>query len=137
VERDLRAGNYLKGDVRPLSRILDDDSATIAHLDMDLDEICNRMRMLYEEGRAGLGDRIIVDDAFEVVVTEHRGIVPCPWRDQFAARNGIVEAVNLKNGICLRFSLLGWHMICSHSFFQGKGSPFRIEPKHLHEFFQQ
>jgi hypothetical protein len=47
----------------------------------------------------------------------------------------MVEAVNLKTGKRLRFTVLGWHLIQAHGFFQGKGSPFRIEPVDLNEFF--
>ena len=74
IERRLRRGNYLKDDDRPLQHILEEDAAEVARLDMDLEEITNKMKRLYDEGRKGLGDPIVVDDTYEVTVREDRGI---------------------------------------------------------------
>lgn len=135
VEKELRRGNYLKADDRPLSRILADDAALVAGLDVDLEEITFLMKRLYDEGRRGFGDPVIVDDTFEVSVREDRGILACPWQDHYPAPKALVSATNLKNGKSVHFSVLGWHMIQAHGFFQGHGSPFRIEPRDLKEFF--
>lgn len=135
IEASLRKGNFLKGDERALTRILDDDSAEVARLHMDLEEITSRMKRFYDEGRKGLGDLVRIDDTFEVSVREDRGMLACPFRDHFPSPKAIVEAVNLKTGKTLKFTILGWHMIQAHGFFQGMGSPFRIEPADLKEFF--
>ena len=135
IERSLRHGNYLREDERTLARILEDDAEEVSRLGMDLEEIGDRMKKLYEEGQRGLGDPVTVDGTFEVVVIEARGILACPFRDHFPSPKVIVEAANLKTGRTLRFSVLGWHLIQEHGFFQGKGSPFRIEPRDLYDFF--
>lgn len=135
IERDLRRGKALKGDDRPLQRILDDDAADVAGLEMDLEAIAALMKRLYDEGRDGLGDPVRIDDRFEVTVREDRGILACPFRDHYPAPKAMVEAINLKTGRRLKFTILGWHMIQAHGFFQGKGSPFRIDPTDLHDFF--
>ena len=135
IERDLRRGNYLKGDDRPLRRILDDDATEVARIGLDMEEIASLMKRLYEEGQHGLGDPITIDDTYQVTVREDRGILACPFRDHFPAPKATVEAVNLKSGKTLKFTVLGSHMIQTHGFFQGKGSPFRIEPADLGAFF--
>jgi hypothetical protein len=135
IEVRIRKGNYLKGDDRPLTRILDDDSVEVARLHMDLEEITSLMKRFYDEGRRGLGDPVRIDDTYEVSVREDRGILACPFRDHFPAPKAIVEAVNLKTGKTLMFTILGWHMIREHGFFQGTESPFRIEPADLKSFF--
>lgn len=135
IEKELRAGNYLKDDDRPLKRIMEDDAREVAVLDLDLDLITSRMEKLYEEGRKGLGDPVNVEDTFRVVVREDRGIIACPWFDHFASPKAIVEVENIKTGERLTYSVLALHMIRNHCFFQGKGSPFRIEPAELHDFF--
>ncbi|MFH1117472.1 MAG: hypothetical protein V1792_26425 [Pseudomonadota bacterium] len=135
IESVLRKGNYLKGDDRPLRRILDDDAAEVARLNMDPEAITSLMKRLYDEGRKGLGDPVRVDDMFEVSVREDRGILACPFRDHFPAPKALVTAINLKSGKTLGFTVLAWHMIRAHGFFQGKGSPFRIEPSDLKDFF--
>ncbi len=135
IEKELRRWKFLKDDDRPLARIIEEDMAEVAHLNMDLEEITARMKRLYDEGRAGFGDSVTVDDTFEVSVREDRGIIPCPFLDHYPSPKAIVEATNLKSGKKLIFSILAWHLIQSHQFFQGKGSPFRIEPQDLHDFF--
>lgn len=135
IERDLRRGNYLKGDDRPLRRILDDDATEVIRLGLNMEEISSRMKRLYKEGQCGLGDPITIENTYRVTVREDRGILACPFRDHFPAPKAMVEAVNIKTGKILRFTVLGWHMIQAHGFFQGKGSPFRIEPADLGAFF--
>jgi hypothetical protein len=135
IEGSLRHGNYFRGDERTLARILEDDAEEVSWLGMDLEEIGARMKRLYKEGRHGLGDPVTVDGTSEVVVSEARGILACPFRDHFASPKAIVEATNLRTGRTLRFSVLGWHLIQEHGFFQGTGNPFRIEPRDLHDFF--
>ena len=137
IEQRLRRGNYLKEDDRPLQKILEEDAAEVTRLEMNLEEITDKMKRLYDEGRKGFGDPIVVEDTYEVIVREDRGILASPWiGDQYPAPKAIVEATNLKNGKKIKYSILGWYLIRSHGFFQGKGSPFRIEPQELHDFFQ-
>ena len=136
IEQELRLGNYLRGDDRPLARILEEDAEVVARLNMDLDEITSKMKRFYDLGREGLGEPVVTDEDFEVTVREDRGIIPSPWRDHYAAPKAIIEATNLRKGKKLKFSMLGWHLIRSHGFFQGKGSPFRIDPQELHDFFE-
>ena len=135
IEKELRRWKYLKGDDRPLARIIEEDMAEVTHLDMDLEEITARMKHLYDEGRTGFSDAVRVDDTYEVSVREDRGIIPCPFGDHYPSPKAIVQATNLKTGKKLTFSILAWHLIQAHNFFQGKGSPFRIEPRNLHDFF--
>ena len=119
IEKSLRRGNYLRGDQRPLSRILEEDAAEVTRVGMDLDDVTSNMKRLYDLGRKGLGDTVIVDGVFEVTVREERGILASPWGDQFAAPKATVTAVNLTTGKTLTFSILGWHLIRCYGFFQG------------------
>jgi hypothetical protein len=136
LEQELRRWNYLLDEDRSLAKLLQDDAAEVLRLGLDLRDVSAKMERLYREGRKGLGAPVLVDDIFQVTVREDRGIIPCLWRDHFASPKAIIEAVNLKNGRILTFSVLGWHLISAHGFFQGKGSPFRMEPRVLFEFFE-
>jgi hypothetical protein len=42
-----------------------------------------------------------------------------------------VRVVNKKTGEEIRWTALNIHMIKEHGFYEGKGSPFRIEPLDL------
>jgi hypothetical protein len=134
VEGELRRGNFLRDDDRSLAQTLADDAAEVSRRGLDMDAAVLTLRRLFDLGRKGLGDRVKVDDMFEVTVREDRGIIPCPWEDHFAAAKAVVNAVNLRTGKTIRFSALALHMVAAHRFFQGKGSPFRIEPSDLAEF---
>jgi hypothetical protein len=135
IEEQLRHGNYLRSDERPLQRIIDDDEAEVVRLGLDLEAVTDKMRHLFEQGRKAMGDPVVVDDAYEVTVLEYRGTTPSPWMDHYNAPKSVVETRNVNTGRALRFSLLSLHLIRNYGFFQGKGSPFRIEPRDLHEFF--
>mgnify|MGYP000930069307 CR=1 FL=1 len=136
TEQKLRQGNYLRGESRQLRRLLDDDAALVASLDVDMDHLTGQMERLYREAAPAFGDPVVVDGKYEVSVREDRGKTACPWGDRFFAQKAVVYAKNLKTGISIKFSLLGLHMLKRHGFFQGAGSPFRIEPEDLKNFFQ-
>ena len=135
IEEKLRKGNFYRGESRQLSRLIEDDMTMVSSLDMDVEFVTSEMDRLYREARNGFGDPVIVDGKYEVVVREDRGRLACPWGDRFFAPKIVVYAKNIKNGESISFSLLGIHMIRNHRFFQGKGSPFRIDPMALKQFF--
>ncbi len=134
IEKRLRKGTYLKDDERPLARILEDDAAEANRLGLDVEAAGRLLRRLYEEGRKGFGDPVIVDDEFEVSVREDRGFLACPFGDRYPGRKAIIYAKNLTNGRTITYSVLACHLIEAHGFFQGQGSPWRVEPKDVHEF---
>ncbi|MFH0959109.1 MAG: hypothetical protein V1897_10445 [Pseudomonadota bacterium] len=135
TEEKLRKGNFLRGESRQLSRLLEDDMATVNKIDLDIELVTNEMERLHREAVKGFGDSVIVDGKYEVTVREDRGKLVCPFGDKFFAPKTVVHAVNVKNGRSINYSILAMHMIRNHCFFQGSDSPFRIEPLELREFF--
>ena len=135
TEEKLRKGNFLRGESRQLSLLLEDDMATVNNIDLDIEFVTNEMDRLYREAVKGFGDSMIVDGKYEVTVREDRGKLVCPWGDKFFAPKTMVYARNIKSGKSINYSILAMHMIRNHCFFQGSGSPFRIEPLELKEFF--
>ncbi len=136
TEEKLHQGNYMRGEARPLSRLLDDDKALVSSLDLDMDFVTNLLDRLYHEAGAGMGDTVLVDGKYEVSLREDRGKIACPWGDRYFAPKAVVLARNIKNNQEIKYSILGLHMIRRHGFFQGSGSPFRIDPKDLKSFFE-
>lgn len=84
----------------------------------------------------GLGEFISVPPHFEVKVDSVRGKLPCPFGDPgiFQKTNTTVKNLTLNKEIT--YTDLNIHMILAHGFFQGKGSPFRIEPGELVELLE-
>lgn len=136
TEEKLRQGNYMRGESRGLSRLIDDDKALVSSLELDMEIVTNLLDRLYHEACAGMGDPVLVDGKYEVSLREDRGKMACPWADRYFAPKALVSARNIKNDRTIRFSVLGLHMIKQHGFFQGIGSPFRIEPQDLKSFFE-
>ena len=83
-----------------------------------------------------LGDRVILEDRYEVRAEEHRGMIPCPWEHpEGLFYKSYVELKDRRTEETLIWSDLSIHLIKEHGFFQGKGSPFRLEPKKLKHVF--
>jgi len=65
-----------------------------------------------------------------------RGKLPCPFGHPgiFAKVNTTVR--NLKLDREITYTLLHIHLIGEHGFYEGKGSPFRLEPSDLIEILE-
>jgi hypothetical protein len=81
-------------------------------------------------------ERDIILIASEVRAEEHRGMIPCPWgHPQGLFYKSYVELQDKISGETLIWSDLSIHLIRDHGFSQGKGSPFRLEPRVLKQVF--
>lgn len=91
--------------------------------------------------------RRVVLDGFSVTVEVRPGFQICPWSEdphhsQCTAGQGVRHASvewwvrNLKTGLELRGPGLIVHLVRDHHFFQGEGSPLRVDPRALAELFE-
>jgi hypothetical protein len=115
-------------DRRKLIEILTDDQGAVSSLGLNHEAIARRLRELTDKARHGLGDPILVDDKFWVEVDEVRGSIPCPWGHPGLYRKTHVKLEKAETGDKLLWSDLVIHLIEEHGFYQGRGSPFRLEP---------
>ena len=127
---------FLGSDSRNLIDILVDDDAAVKRTSATHQAVAARMIELREAGMRGLGDYISVEPHFEVRVDSVRGRLPCPFGDPgvFPKTNIFVRNVEKKREIT--YTDMHIHMIGSHGFYEGKGSPFRLEPKDLMEVLE-
>ncbi len=133
IERNMRPmclcqWGFLGYDRRKLVEILTDDQGTVNSLGLSHEMIANRLREITAEARQGLGDPVVVDDKFDVEVYEVRGKIPCPWGHPGLYRKSHVKLERIETGETLIWSDLGIHLIEEHGFYQGRGSPYRLEP---------
>ena len=139
VEREMRRigmGTFLGSDSRRLAEILDDDHELINALDLTNEQIASRLEEITHAAKESLGDRLTVEDRYEVTAEEHRGMIPCPWEHPRGLfYKSYVELWDKKSGETLIWSDLSIHLIREHGFFQGRGSPFRLEPRVLKRVF--
>lgn len=136
VENHMRPGEisstgFLGDDKRKLVDILLDDGQAVTALQLNHQILANRMEELSEKGRKGFGNPILVDEFLEVTVEGSRGTIACPFRHMGMYPKENVTVVNRKTGERVFWTALNIHMIREHGFYEGKGSPFRVEPLDL------
>ncbi len=122
---------FLGTDRRNLIDILVEDDASVKRMDLTHEIIARRMMDLRDAGSRGLGNFISVAPHFEVRVDSVRGKLPCPFGDPGIFPKTNMTVKNLDTGKTVTFTDLHIHMIGSHGFYEGKGSPFRLEPEEL------
>ncbi len=71
---------------------------------------------------------------FRVGVTQWRGIQDSPFKDGTGA-SADMEITNLDTGSSLRASMLMGHMIERYGFYEGHGTPYRVDPEKIIEVF--
>ncbi len=129
---DMEAGRlagegFLGTDERPVSEIIAADRALLASQDLGARELAQALRDLTRKGMEGQGQPVETGD-FAVTVEEYMGRIGCPFKDGFRAAKRNTRAVSRATGESLSWSDLALHLIEAHGFFQGKGSPWRLEP---------
>jgi hypothetical protein len=133
IERNMRPmclcqRGFLGYERRKLIEILTDDQGTVTSLGLSHEMIVQRLRAITEKARDGWGDPVIVDGKFSVEVNEVRGKIPCPWGHPGLYPKTHVTLEKIETGETLIWSDLGIHLIEEHGFYQGRGSPYRLDP---------
>jgi hypothetical protein len=127
---------FLGPDSRPLVDILTADDAEVKRLGVTHQGIAARMVQLREAGMAGLGEFVDVPPHFEVRVDSVRGKLPCPFGDPGVFQKTNTTVRNRARSRELTYTDLHIHMIGSHGFYEGAGSPFRLDPGDLVEVLE-
>jgi hypothetical protein len=124
---------FLGTDRRKLIDILIEDDEAVKRMDLTHRQIADRMIGLRDAGMRGLGEFINVEPHYEIRVISVRGKLPCPFGDPgiFPKTNTVVRNTKLDREVT--FTDMHIHMVGSHGFYEGKGSPFRLEPAELAE----
>ena len=127
---------FLGKDRRNLVDILEDDDARVKRMKLTHRQIADRMLELRDAGMRGLGDFISVEPHYEIRVDSVRGKLPCPFGDPGILPKTNITVRNLKKDREIIFTDLHIHLIGSHGFYEGKGSPFRLEPADLADILE-
>jgi len=120
---------FLGDDSRKLIQILNDDQKAVKALGLTDELIAKKLRVVTEKAKRGFGDPVIVDDKFEVKAEGARGKLPCPWGHPGLYNKTYIVLKKIETGETLVWSDLAVHMIEEHGFYQGRGSPYRIDPR--------
>ncbi|MFP4178764.1 MAG: hypothetical protein ACLFQW_00945 [Spirochaetaceae bacterium] len=127
----LTLNGFLGEDPRNLVEILEDDTAEVSRLKTTHADIASRMKYFRDRGEAGLGEFITVDGRFDVRVETVRGKIPSPFGGPGLYGKTNTTVRNRDKDRELTFTDINIHLIRDHGFYEGKGSPFRLEPAEL------
>jgi len=127
---------FLGTDRRNLVDILIADDGEVKRLNVTHQGIAARMIALRDAGMQGLGEFLDVEGHFEVRVDSVRGKLPCPFGDPGVFPKTNVSVRNSALSRELLFTDLSIHMIYAHGFYEGRGNPFRLEPRDLVEVLE-
>lgn len=131
IEDNMRTGTlaahqFLGTDRRALADIILQDQLLLEQLGLTNQALAERMRFFTDQA-AEKGFKV-VDKRFQVEREEHKGTIPCPFADNFNAAKSITKVSNLQTGGEVIWSDLNIHLIEEHGFYEGYGSPFRVDP---------
>ncbi len=122
---------FLGTDTRNLVDILIDDDAAVKRLGLTHEQIGRRMAELREKGEKGLGEYISIPPCFEVRVETVRGKLPCPFGEPGLYVKANTSVKSTRKGREIVYSDMQIHLVRDHGFYEGKGSPFRLEPAEI------
>ncbi|AEH51211.1 hypothetical protein [Pseudothermotoga thermarum] len=125
---------FLGNDERDLMEIITTDEQEMIALGLDFQKVAEWLKKMMKEAEKGLGEPVVLDK-LEVQIFEARGFLPCPFKDGIF-RKKTMYIKRLDKNLTLQVSELSIHLLEKHHFLQGKGSPFRIEPKILKELIE-
>jgi len=124
---------FLGEDKRHIHDIIREDLLTLSKAGVTTGQIADQLQYFVEEGKKGLETKVDLGD-FAVQIEWDRGLLPCPFGEPGLHHKIVATLHNKKLNRTIKFSQLNIHLIREHSFFEGKGSRFRLEPGELVEF---
>ncbi len=138
LERDMRPGadsakGFLGEDERLLDVLAADNRTVVEDLGLGHRELARHMLVLAAIGRkVGEGEFRYHGRRFRVKCIYSRGFQDSPFRDGTKAN---AEAIvrNLDTGQEVRYSLLVPLMVERYGFYEGEGTPYRVDPRKLLE----
>ena len=126
------SGGFLGDDRRDLTEIIDQDLTEIAALGTTPEALAKRMREITIAAIRGLGLWVDLPGGRRAKIDEAKGQMICPWPDDdFRCGKRVTTLEDEIAGETILWTDLSIHLIEKHGFFEGKGAPFRVEPKQL------
>jgi hypothetical protein len=122
---------FLGDDRRPLAEILAADRAEVDRLGTSHRQLADSLRKFRDAAQKGLGDWIAAPPDWEARADAVRGQLPCPFGDAGLFPKTMITVRNRRTGTELVYSDLSLHLVEAHGFYEGRGSPFRLEPEQI------
>ncbi|MBN1153374.1 hypothetical protein JXB12_00485 [candidate division KSB1 bacterium] len=137
IEKNFKLGaitkdGFMGDDVRHVHDIIQHDAMTLEKLGISSGELAARMQFFIDLGKEAI-ENIVDWNEYTIQVIWSRGMLPCPFGEPRLHHKIFIELRNNKLNKSIRYTQLNVHLIREHGFFEGKGSPFRLEPEELVE----
>ncbi len=120
------------GDGERLDDVLKVDDATVRRLGVSHGKIADRIEYFMKAAFPPTHEGRVIDERYRLISMSDRGFQECPWDDAgMMPKYGNMEfsITNLETGESLRFPGLIAHLIRAHQFYEGMGSPYRVDPE--------
>ena len=151
LEKDMRPGALSKkfegsrlgflGPAEKLLKVLEDDNKYVVdELGLTHQELAKHLRIFGEIGRRADDGRdkgssfTYQGRKFHVQVRRYKGVQDSPFFDGTKTDSDALVK-NVSSGEEMKYSLLVPHMIERYGFYEGKGTPYRVEPSRVLEVF--
>jgi len=114
-----------------LSEVLRSDDETVARLGLTHEAIADRIEYFIKAVNFPSREGEIIESKFLVGGLVYRGCQDCPWRDIWLMEYSNVDLFikNLETGEQINFPGAIVHLIRVHHFYEGKQSPYRVNPE--------
>lgn len=129
--RVITLDGFLGTDTRKLIDIINADDAVVRRAEVTHEQIAERMQYFRDAGLDGLGEFMTIDQNFDVRVDSVRGKLPSPFGGPGMYQKVNTTVVNKPLGREVVYTDLHIHFVRDHGFYEGKGSPYRLEPEEL------
>ena len=127
----LSRDGFLGADARRLAEIIDADLAAAARAGTTLADLAGQLRGVLDAAVAALGTPVPVGENGTARYREGMGRIPCPFGTCGTFPKGEVELTDDATGETITFTPLSAHLLAKHSFCQGRGSRYRVDPAAL------
>ena len=118
---------------RSLNEIILADNATVVAMGLTHEQIAGRLQEILAVAMAALGREAPITEDLTAVYHEAMGRIACPWGGCGLLAKGAVQLRDSRLGREIRITPLSVHLVSRHGFYQGRGSPYRLEPAELAE----
>lgn len=122
------AEGFIGSDQRHPDEIIAADCNILRERNIEILDLVDKLKKAYTAAKAALGGDCEIRTGVTGTFFESRGRVPSPFRGEGTFEKGEAVVTEEKSGRKLIITLLSIHLIEKHSFFQGKGSRYRIDP---------
>ena len=126
----LSMGGFL-GEGEKLEEVLQEDDKTVRRLGVTHEQIASRIEYFIRKMGYPKKEGIVIDGKYLVGGIAWRGGQECPWGDSLIMPYSNMDLFieNLDLGERLYFPGGIVHLIREHHFYEGKKSPYRVDPE--------